>query len=253
MAQEPTKTTKLYKGKITIDFWENRHLYKIRETGRVPISVTAATGTIDKSRPLIYWATGLARDYLIALIGKKKPITEQDVFDAVGLHAVRKKAAATIGSAVHDWAEQHIKGKKPEMPTDEKVANGVIAFLKWVNEHKIKFLCSEKMVYSKKYQYVGLMDCSFTMGTEKHKIVHCGDFKTSKGIYPEMRFQVAAYQAADAEESDQLYGTKWIIRFDKETGDFEAREFIDHIEDFKGFLGCLATKKRLKELQKSNY
>ena len=245
------KEIALYKGKIHIEFTEASHRYIVKEPGARPLSVTACTGIIDKSRPLIYWATGLAKDHLLGLCGSGKKITEEDIETAVGLHAVRKEEAATIGSLVHAFAENHIKGVKQEIPEDPKVANGVIAFLKWKDENKIKFLASEQIVYSKKHGYVGIMDCKFTMGgPEKHKIIHAGDFKTSKAIYPEMMAQVSAYQEADSEESGCEYGDKWIIRFGKDDGEFEAKSYplSQHKKDFSAFLGCLAVKKWLKDL-----
>jgi len=246
----PDKVIELYKGKITLDFYEAKHLYVIRADGHVPLSVTAATGTMDKPA-LKFWAVGLTRDYLLNLVRDKKPITEQVIIDASKLHQVYTKKAATIGSLVHDWAEAYIKGEKPVMPMDSKVLNGVTAFLKWIDEHEVKFLASEKIVYSKKHDYVGMMDTKFTLKEEKHKITHCGDFKTSSGVYPEMLFQVAAYQEADTEESGEEYGTKWIIRFDKEAGEFDPHEFSveDHKKDLSAFLGLLAAKRRLNELK----
>ena len=76
------------------------------------------------------------------------------------------------------------------------------------------------------------------------------DFKTSSGIYPEMRFQVAAYQAAAEEESGKEYlGNKYLVRFDKKTGDFDPHEFAEQDRDFKAFLNCLDLRRRLKELE----
>lgn len=250
---EPTKTIKLYKEKITIDFYEGKHSYVIRETGKRPLSVTACTGIIDKSRPLIIWATRLAETHLCECLKNGVQITEKEIAEAINKHSVRKKEAADIGTQVHEWAESWIKTKIKDrkdlaLPADEKVLNGAIAFMKWVEEYKVKFIASEKIVYSKKYDYVGIMDCKFTMGTEKHKILHCGDFKTSKAIYNEYRYQVAAYQGADEEESGEVYGTKWIIKFDKVMGEFEAKEFSEHNQDFETFLACLAIKRREKEL-----
>lgn len=253
--QEPTKTIKLYENKITIDFYEGRHSYIIRETGKRPLSVTACTGIIDKSRPLIIWATRLAQTHLCECLKNGVEITEETIQVAITQHQTYKKAAATIESAVHEWAESYIKAKvkerrELEMPEDPKVLNGVIAFLKWVEENKIKFISSEQIIYSKKHDYVGIMDCKFTMGREKHKIIHCGDFKTSKAIYSEYRYQVAGYQGADEEESGEVYGTKWIIRFGKDDGEFEAREFGEHDKDYKTFLACLSIRRREKELSK---
>jgi len=128
----PDKVIELYKGQIIIDYYDPKHLYVIRKDGHVPISVTAATGTMDKPA-LKFWAVGLARDYLLDLVRAKKPITEQAIIDASKLHQTYVKKAATIGTIVHDWAEAFIKGEKPTMPIDPKVLNGVTAFLKWAD------------------------------------------------------------------------------------------------------------------------
>lgn len=250
---EPTKSVLLYKGKIKIDFFEGKHTYK--KDGQILLSVTGCTGIIDKSRVLMNWAERLANDDLLAKIKDGKNLTEEDVLSATHLHQVYKKEAADIGTKIHDFAEQWTKyqlkqvKEKPEMPKDEKVLNGVMAFLKWVDEHHIKFIAAEKLVYSKKHNYVGLCDCVFTMGSEKHKILHVGDYKSSKAIYNEYRYQVAAYQEADAEESGAVYGTKWLIRFGKDTGEFEAHEYAEHDKDFRTFLACLQIRRRENELK----
>jgi hypothetical protein len=102
---EPTKTLSLYKGKITVDFFEGKHSYIIRETGKRPISVTACTGIIDKSRPLIIWATRLAQDHLCNCLKNGIEITEEVIGEAIKQHTIRKKEAADIGTQVHEWAE----------------------------------------------------------------------------------------------------------------------------------------------------
>ncbi len=254
----PDKVIELYKGRVIIDYYDAKHLYVVRTDNHVPLSVTAATGTMDKPA-LKFWAVGLTRDFLLDQVRAKKPITEQMIIDASKLHQTYTKKAATIGSMVHDWAEAYIKGEKPVMPMDSKVLNGVTAFLKWIDEHEVKFLASEKIVYSKKHDYVGMMDAKFTAmygfdkdkRRENHKIIHCGDFKTSSGIYPEMRFQVSGYQEADTEESGEEFGSKVLVRFDKEDGEFYPHEFQieDHKKDFSAFLGLLHAKRRLNELK----
>lgn len=256
MVQAADKTFSLYRGSITIDYWDQYHRYKVKETGEVPISVTKVTGVVDKSGPLIWWAVGLAKDYLNKLLEKKVKIGPEEVMIATRLHQERKKAAATSGTLVHAWAEDHIKGRKPDMPEDPKVRNGVLAFLKWVDEHGVKFEASESIVYSKKHRFVGLQDIRFTMKTgfdgkkENHKILYAGDIKTSKGFYSEQRFQVAAYRQADVEESGRDYGATCLVRFDKETAEFETLVTTDHDKDFKAFLGALALKRRLEEIKK---
>lgn len=246
--------TKLYNGSIELVFDEKRHRFTINDKSVFP-SVTGATGVIDKSRPLIYWAVGLAKNFLMENLQVLVDDTKGDkiaalIEEASKQHSIKKQKAADTGTQVHQWAEAFIKAKSkkdwPEIPKDPQVFNGVSAFLKWVEEDEVKFVSSEKFIYSKKYKYAGIMDAEAII---KRKLCVI-DFKTSKAIYPEMRFQVAAYQAAVEEESGKEYsGNKWLARFDKETGDFEAHEFAEHDKDFKAFVNALELKRRLKELE----
>ena len=243
---EPNKISKLYNGKIEIGFWENRHRYSLKESSgawskKFIISVTGATSMVDKSRVLMAWQEKLTREYLEGFIGKK--LTEDIVKDSTSLHRKRKDEAADSGTQVHDWVETYIKAKLarkplPEMPKDEKILNGAIAFVDWVKDNKVKFLASEKMVYSKKYKYVGLLDIKAEVNGE---LTLC-DIKTSKGIYPEMYMQVSAYRQADEEESGDKYDNMMILKLDKNTGDFEAHPFNEYKKHFEAFKNCLGLK-----------
>lgn len=262
----PDKTILLYGNTVKIEFFEewinprtkrkNTHAYLVNDR-KCEISVTGVTGMLNKPA-LVEWAVRMAIDYIIEnghLPNDHRSVdgiivTRGILEEARKAHANKKTREATSGSLVHDWAERYIKGENPDIPDDPRVLNGVNAFLAWEAEKKPKFLWSEKIVYSKKYKYVGIMDCAFTLASEKHKIIHAGDFKTSSGIFNEMMYQVSAYQQADMEESGREYGSKWILRFDKDTGEFEAKEFLaeEHEDDFKAFAGLLAVKKRELEI-----
>lgn len=249
-------TTKLYKGTVELCFDEKRHRFTVND--KPILSVTAATSVVDKSRPLIYWAVGLSKDFLMGNL--KDMVDDQKgdrivslIEEASKQHAIKKKKAADVGTQVHDWVEQFIKAKSkkdwPEIPKDPQVYNGITAFLKWTDEHDVKFLSSEKFVYSRKYRYAGIMDAEAVISKRICPI----DFKTSKGIYPEFRFQVAAYQAAVEEESGKPYsGNKWLVRFGKDDGEFEAHEYAEHDKDFKAFVSALELRRRLKELDTWN-
>ena len=243
--------TRLYKGTIELNFDENRHWFSVN--GEHTISVTGCTSVIDKSQPLIYWAVGLTRDFLLGNIKDLIKDTKGDeilklIEEASKQHRIKKEQAATAGTEVHKWVEEFIKSEKsPDLPKDPKVYNGVSAFLKWVDEFKVKFLSSERHIYSKKHKYAGIMDAEAVIRNKTCVV----DFKTSNKIYPEYRLQVAGYQGAAEEESGKKYsGDKWIVRFGKEDGEFEAHQFGEQKEDFMAFLATLNLRKRLKELEK---
>lgn len=265
MAKEVEKIeTSLYNGKVTVVFTPGNHAYKIN--GERVVGVTTALGIIDKPA-LIGWAVNLMKNHLLGLLHGDNfgNITAEEILTAAKLHLERKKDTANTGTLVHEWAESYIKGLNPAMPEDQRVVQGVTAFLGWVKEYEVKFIASEKMVYSRRYNYVGTMDCIFTMGREDHKIKHVGDFKTGGAIYDEYRFQVAAYEEADAEESGAVYGEKWLMRFakedklDKTTGDikekagtFEAVAFSpdEHQADLEAFLAAKTIYERKRALEK---
>lgn len=246
---EPTKTISLYKGKITIGFWEARHRYSLIVNG-IPernwlLSVTAATGMIDKSRVLMKWATGLAKEFLEDKLKRGFLFSEEMIVEACNLYNVKREEAATKGSDAHAWIESYINGEKPEMPDDENVISSINAFLDWEKKNKVKWVTTEQIVYSKKYGYVGLFDALAVIDRKTVLI----DFKTSKGVYNDYLYQISAYRHAYEEETGKkLSGNSLIVRFDKETAKFEVHECLDHEKDFKVFLGALEIKKREKEL-----
>ncbi len=269
MAKEAkeSRIIKLYKGEVEIKFFTESHIYMVN--GVRAGSVTGAIGIIDKSRALVPWAVDLCGDFLVPLIGKK--LTEEMIDEALDQHNIKKEAAANIGTTTHEWIENFVKGQDPEMPRDKNVLQAVTAFLRWVEEHQIKFVESEKLVYSKKYGYVGTMDAIATMGGKKKKFLI--DYKVSNGLYPGVAYQTAAYLMADKEEAGTEYEGRWAIRLSKESEEeyyqrqekklnkwlkknpgkspykitpytpFEARYLDDNAEDlgceFKGFVHAL--------------
>uniref|UniRef100_A0A6H2A1A9 PD-(D/E)XK endonuclease-like domain-containing protein n=1 Tax=viral metagenome TaxID=1070528 RepID=A0A6H2A1A9_9ZZZZ len=167
------------------------------------------------------------------------------VESAVTEHQKKKDEAATNGKLVHAWAEAHARGvmlgePRPPVGDDlpDQVVQGINAFLDWIEESKVKFLATERMVYSKEHGYYGFADKVIEIGGKRY----LGDYKTSGGIYPEMYFQVAAYRKAWEEEMGPLDG-HMIIRFGKDDGKFEVTTIDSYEEDFQAFLAC----KRLRE------
>lgn len=270
---------KLYNGEVEILFKENKdtgyHAYFITDEknglkskrGR---GVTSVIAIKDKSAPLTIWATETMRDYLIDnFLKEEKPITYDDILEASVEYKKVKDNAANIGDEIHGWIERFIrhtleeKGfeKVPEIPKRKEIKIGISAFLDWVNENDVKFISTEKILYSREHGFVGKMDIEAKVNGLRALI----DIKTSNGIYNTVKMQTAAYAKADMEENPKnKYQTRWALRLAKETESeylekmkkkgkekfaeykvFEAREFPenedDNIEtDFKAFLNCKA-------------
>jgi len=241
------KELNLYKGKAIITFDENRHIFRDYNGKYIP-SVTKATGIIDKSGALMGWTAKMMALYLLAEKEKGNDrITEELVNTAKKEYRRLKAEAADIGTEIHQWAADWIDGKKSPMPENEKVVNGITAFLKFQKEHKIQWLESERIIYSKKYNFAGILDAVGKVDGKGDLILI--DFKSSNGIYDDMRFQVAGYQIAYEEETGKKIDKRMIIRFGKEDGEFEVKELDNDSKDKKIFLACLQVCNRLKELK----
>jgi CRISPR/Cas system-associated exonuclease Cas4 (RecB family) len=236
---------KLYGGKTTIKFDDQRHIF-YDPKGESLTSVTGATGVVDKSGALMGWTAKTMGLYLLeeAKKGNDK-ITEDLVNQAKKEYRRLKQEAADLGTEIHSWVSEWIKGKKPSMPENEKVVNGITAFLKFQKEHQIKWLETERIIYSKKHAYAGILDA---IGEMEGKLTLV-DFKSSNAIYDEMRFQVAGYQIAYEEEMKKDIEKRVIIRFGKEDGQFEVFDLGKDGKDKQVFLACLKIKKRLDELK----
>jgi len=207
---------------------------------------------IDKSEPLMGWAVNTMGLYLEQHLQPNKEYTIEELIDLINTAKRKyrevKAVAADIGKEAHEWAKNYVKGLNPDMPENPKVLNSVTAFLKWYKETNIKPISVEEIIYSKKYNYAGILDLEGKIDNKYFSII---DYKTGSGIYPEMRYQRAAYQHAKEEMIGRKYGDGWIIRFDKETAEFEAKciPASEQAKDFKAFLGALSIKRREQELK----
>lgn len=238
----------LYSGAVALEFDRAKHAYF--ESGERLDSVTGILGALAKPA-LIPWAVGRTCAHIAGELGAEAKLDELQIrrilAEARLAHIVARDAAADIGTIVHLFAEQWIRGFNPALPADPEARNGAQAFLRWIGAHKVEFKHSERPIFSRRYRYAGTMDLEAVIDGR----IAIGDFKTSSGIYSEMRFQTAAYEMARREEDGIDYGPRWILRFDTETGMFEAKPLpVDDLEkDFAAFLGAQAASRRLRELK----
>ncbi len=225
--------TKLYNGTIEIKFYgptkdkPNRHMYYV--VGKRKSGDTGFINIKDKSRPLGIWQQQMTADFLLALIEQGVKIDEDKAVEACIQHELFKEEAADIGKEIHEWCERFIrhelkeKGfeKLPTIPDFPEAVNGVNAFMQWRDQHKVKFISTERLIFSKKHDYVGTMDFEAVIDGR-----HClGDFKSSNGLYNSVRMQTAAYAMADMEERGKKfkgYDGRWAVRLSK----YSEKEYL---------------------------
>jgi len=261
MAKQPTVIHKLYGGEVEIEFRENPyHTYKLLSTGQKLLSVTSITGIIDFPKDVaMRWAIGLAKDRLAGYLAEREDLIDKKeletvISEALALYCSKREEAASNGLLVHAWVESYARAKMEDSPMpsigedlSDQVIAGINGFLDFVNSRNVKFLEVERLVYSKTYDYCGLFDALVEIDGKKYVV----DWKTSKAIYPGMLAQVAAYRHAFQEETGESVDTL-IVRFDKDTGEFEYKDISSSYEDdLAMFIALVTTKKRIKEIEKS--
>lgn len=247
MAKTETIEIKLYDWSVNMVFYPNSHQYRIE--WQKLLSVSTICGVIDKSWPLIYRATNLAKEYLLWL--KKEEITDDEIIEACSLHRKKKEEAADIGSQAHDWIERYTRDWDISMPDDERVLNAITWFLEREKQHEIQYIHHERMIYSRYYGYVWKLDSIAMIDWRKMLL----DFKTSNKIrLLEYGMQTSAYCRAYEEETGELLDWILILKIPKEEVDknwepltFETLEVHDIDWFFKTFIHAFELKKMVQE------
>ena len=241
------------------EFKESSHRYSFN--GRPMTGCTTILGMIAKPA-LIGWAANMAVDYIIAnedpdTKGGDSFLTSRFVLEeARKAHRMKRDKAAESGTDVHAEIEQCIKKAiqqlggyfseewaKATSDKEKQLEN----FINWAVKNKIKFLESEKQVYSEKHFVAGTYDFK----CEIEGKIYIGDIKTSSGIYDRTPLaQAAAYQMMELEnEPDNQIDGRLVINI-KKNGIFDEDKDVyvsEHYEDDLAiFMAALTLYRQLK-------
>lgn len=220
-------------------FDEKKHLHQLLVDGiwKNLTGCTTVLGVVAKPA-LIQWSANMAINYIRdnkSRLIKEEQSWEEILLAASKAHAKRKSSAGDKGKQVHFEIENHIKesmsGKTPEVyPTN------IENFVKWVKDNKVKFLESEKNIYSEKLWIGGIVDFVCEIDGK----IWIGDIKTSgSGIYPEHFWQCAGYHLMlqDMKLYPDIAG--YLILNLKESGEFLEKRSVSNSDNIKAFLACL--------------
>ena len=247
--------------------------------------VTNVVHIIDKSAPLMAWCKKRCMERLRRLMVERAGGGSEDALmqlyigtlDEIIKEAKRadedeKDAACDTGHLAHEWIEHYVKavlrsdvGRRDELlskfPLDERAANCCIASLEWMGTHNVRWISTERTVYSREHKCVGTMDglalvdgcndplCCSTPFKDRLSVI---DWKTSNALYIEYLFQTACYQHNYEEEIGETIADRWIIRLGKEDGEFdpwhvEGRE--PFLQDWRGYYNALQLYKSVHEVE----
>jgi hypothetical protein len=262
---------KLYDGSLTIRFDGRRHVYtcdEMRCADGSALMIAGVTSILKRlsKEALIIWSANMAADYfrdcLLDGYDASNPeevvtysVAEVNAIAKDARAAYRKKAAvaANVGKHVHSFAEARLKGdrsvQKPKLSSEDmiKYDNGVAAFEKWFRSHDIELYHSERVLFSRRWLFCGT--CDFVGKIDGEECIL--DFKTSTGLYPEMLLQTAAYQIAWEEETGRVCPVRWLVRFDKITGQCHSLRLPRDRSHEDAFIALREVDEIMKRIEKS--
>jgi PD-(D/E)XK nuclease superfamily len=260
--QTSVGSTTLYGATIRLDFNPKGHSYTVTDlsthTVREVPSVTQIIDVIGGSKVwgLKQWAANLASDYFRNAIRPGVSYDELQIEQIIErarkhFHTV-SRGAKTIGQLAHEWIEAHLRARlyaTPELsvPVNEQTRKAIQAASAWIAKH-FRPVTMEHRLYSREHDYAGTLDVVGEVDGQLAVV----DWKTSKAIYDEMPLQAAAYAQAWSEMYDARVPDRWVIRLDKETGDFEPVQFPRETfrRDLNGFLAAKALHLTLNTMSK---
>ena len=232
-------------------FNKEQHYYEL--DGKRLYGVTTVLGVIAKPA-LIPWAVKMAIDYIKENSSGFQMFEGQqtkfyngindDLLDkAKAAHRKKKEDAGAKGTDAHEIIEGLIKESiainngnlVSGLHDNQQVKN----FIDWAVKNQVKFLASEKQLYSESAWVAGTTDMVFEMNGKKY----VGDVKTSSAIYPEHFYQMAAYRMMLEEMGETGFDGSVVIRIGKD-GKFNEEKDVQYRFDYKtdlnAFLGALA-------------
>lgn len=268
-----------YNGQVEIEIkpWGDYFRYiKVGTKGGM-LSPSAVTKNLDKSRALIPWAIGLVASHITSSLEERKSntFTKDEIFmlvdEARKKPEEKKVEGGGAGDLIHDYAHEFAKAvlSGASLPTIDhldkenemhaKAINGISAFLEFYNNNDVEFIKMEDPIYYNSFlsgetseedviEFAGRLDLVARVNGNLEVL----DYKTSKGVYSDQRYQVSGYFKSwntNHGEEEQAKGYR-ILNFSKETGDLiEKYVPAEEVErDFNAYKGLYAVAIREKEL-----
>lgn len=231
-------------------FDKNGHYHSL---DGIPLyGTTTVLGVIAKPA-LIPWASNMAVEAIRKEWKLNKPFTklEREAILEKGKHAhtAKKKAGGSVGTDVHKLIERWIKtGRMPAKKTDADTVAMFENFVNWAIDNKVEFLFAEKMIYSEKYWYGGIVDFVCIMDGKRF----VGDIKTSNGIYPEHFLQMGAYDICLQEMGEPKADGYIIVNLQK-SGKIRTKHFTNTEKYQEAYIHALELFKTLKTMKWNNY
>jgi ATP-dependent exoDNAse (exonuclease V) beta subunit len=208
----------------------------------IPSVTQIISDCTDSSAPLMQWSANQCREWIKENVGQQEigiyPVTDEHLDEMRFNFRKVSQKALDIGSEVHNAIEMYLQrrldGKEDLAATDpiwRKLSvegrNAFNAFIAWEETHNLKPIALEHTVYGN--GWAGTLDFYGYFNGQLYVV----DWKSSKAHYPEMRYQVAAYRAAQ----NGNISRETVLKYGKDDGDKFAINSDDYRKHFKPIQG----------------
>ena len=234
-------------------FDEVNHLHTL--DGKALTGVTTVLSVIAKPA-LIQWAANMACDFIETSFANWTQ-DKDSVFDiktvckeARTAHKKKKETAGTWGTELHAEIEEIIKNAVELtggfIPAVSTKTPELEKFTTWATENKVRFISSEKHVYSRELWVGGIADIVCEIDGK----LYVGDIKTSSGIYPEHYIQCSAYAMILLEMAvfPKMCDGVVVINIDKKGG-FQVKQNYDLLGNFETFKAALKIYRHMQAIK----
>ena len=258
-----------YDGEVEIMYDKDAHTYLLVQGDELipqPSVTTIVKESVNKSEILIPWACKMMGEKIVKSIPQfPYTLTETGTHRLInkckGAHREKLDEAGMLGNMAHNWIEKYINNRlvntceyipDPNMPQDERVVSAINAALDWMKAHNVRWISTERKIYSRIHKYAGTMDglaltdscsdptCCPQKYTDRLSLV---DWKTSNNLYLDYLFQISAYWGAYREETGIVPEDGWVIRLGKEDAEFDPWHIWDTNEFEIYYYGFLNSRK----------
>ena len=202
--------------------------YKLQDGTTVP-GVTTILGILNKPA-LVKWANNLGLQGIDSI----KYVDEK----------------AAIGTLAHQMIANYLRGEETDTSEYSKVQidqaeNATLSFFEWEKGNHIIPILVEEPLISQECRFGGTIDCLGTI----NDVLTLLDFKTSKGIFPEMLVQLAAYKRLLA-EAGHYVDRAMILRVGRTPDEGFEERLINHLDKrWQIFQHCLEIYRLQKEVK----
>lgn len=256
----------MYGGEVTVRFEPRSHRYEVCDKAlgenwfHVPSVTRVLSAMIDKSEPLVAWATKKSRETLVELIKPSTTYPAEDIqrisYEVQDASRNAVKRSCDIGHEAHSWVERYLGyrggfNECPAPPSDPPVRSACSAARKFILEHDVRPAAVERILYSRKHEVIGTTDFAGAICriSDRPSIL---DWKSSESIdHSNYDWQLAAYAMMWEEMTGRHIEDRWLVRLDKKDSTAYPKRLPPEtlLADWSAFLGLLRAHKRLIEME----